>query len=83
VALDVIRYVRRRASGRQDLTGVALAEALSMCLLPQLEGLDQDSAVQARDVMMQALAGWTSLEARTDLHARMVELFPHVKWPSA
>ncbi|HMI88551.1 MAG TPA: AAA family ATPase [Polyangiaceae bacterium] len=82
VALDVIRYVRRRASGRHDLTGVALAEALSMCLLPQLEGLDQDSAVQARDVMMQALAGWTSPEARADLQARMVELFPHVKWPS-
>ncbi len=81
VALDVIRYMRRRAAGASTLQGDALAEALALLLLPQLEGLDHDGAVRAFEAMDAALAGWTSAEGREELRQRFAEVFPQVALP--
>jgi 5-methylcytosine-specific restriction protein B len=82
VVLDLIRYVRRRASTGESAVGNAVAEALGMYVLPQLEGLEQDGATRAYGVTMSALGGWTSSEARSELADRFADLFPHVKFPA-
>ena len=82
VVLDLIRYVRRRASTGESAVGNAVAEALGMYVLPQLEGLEQDGATRAYGVTMSALGGWSSSEARSELADRFADLFPHVKFPA-
>lgn len=76
VAIDLVRYMRRRQA-----SGDALAEGLVMYVLPQLEGLEQAPAVVALDAMRRALHGWTSPEAIAELRERFRDLFPHVKLP--
>lgn len=71
VALDIVRYMRRRRAA-----GDALAEALGMFLLPQLEGLDLEAAQQVDRLFVSVLAGWTSEEAVQALRARCAELWP-------
>jgi MoxR-like ATPase len=71
VALDIVRYMRRRAA-----SGDALAEALGMFLLPQLEGLDLDSARKVDGLFVSVLTGWTSEEAVQALRARCADLWP-------
>ncbi|MBM7112458.1 AAA family ATPase [Archangium primigenium] len=71
VALDIVRYMRRRAAA-----GDALAEALAMFLLPQLEGLDPASARKAHALFTEALAGWTSETALRELKERCTEVWP-------
>jgi len=73
IALDIVRYLRRRGAG-----GDGLAEALAMFLLPQLEGLDTEAAAEARGLIGAALAGFASQEALTELSARFEEAFPGV-----
>jgi hypothetical protein len=71
MALDMVRYLRRRQSG-----GDGLAEAIAMFLLPQLEGLDRDAAKGAGAAILAALSDWTSEAALAELDARWRELFP-------
>ncbi|NOJ98762.1 AAA domain-containing protein [Corallococcus coralloides] len=71
VALDIVRYMRRRSA-----SGDALAEALGMFLLPQLEGLDVERARKVDALFREALTGWTSDAALTELRERCADLWP-------
>ena len=77
VAIDMVKYMRRRQA-----SGDALAEALTMYLLPQLEGLEQAPAVAVRSLLVDALTGWTNAEAIETLRWRYSELFPHLTFPT-
>jgi MoxR-like ATPase len=81
VALDVIRYARRRGADTGITASDALAEAIAMYVLPQLEGLDQDAAVRAFNAI-DALATTCTHSAREELRERFADLFPHVKLPA-
>lgn len=78
IALDIIRYMRRRAA-----SGDGLAEALSMFLLPQLEGLDSDVARKVYALFRSTLTGWTSEEALEELRARCEDVWPPGALPTA
>ena len=78
VALDMIRYIRRRAA-----PGEGLAEAIAMYLLPQLEGLPADAAAAVADLLDTELAAVASPRARLELRARLRELFPDLRLPDA
>ena len=71
VALDVVRYLRRRGEH-----GDGIAEAIEMFVLPQLQGLSERAAKDARDRCEEALGAAASMAARTSLRARFRELFP-------
>jgi 5-methylcytosine-specific restriction protein B len=71
IALDMIRYARRRAA-----PGEGLAEAAAMYLLPQLEGLVGEAAAAAADVLDAELGRTASPKARDELRARLRELSP-------
>ncbi|KYF74837.1 hypothetical protein BE11_36865 [Sorangium cellulosum] len=71
VALDMIRYLRHRQAG-----GDGFAEALALFLLPQLEGLDADTAAVIFALLSEALDGWAGYDAKEDLSARFRDLFP-------
>jgi 5-methylcytosine-specific restriction protein B len=73
IAIDVVRYMRRRGAG-----GDALAEAFSMFLLPQLEGLDAAPAVEVFRTLSRALDGVCSREQRDEFVLRFGDLFPQV-----
>jgi hypothetical protein len=53
-----------------------LAEAIAMFLLPQLEGLDPDSARKAHKLFVEALSGWTSERMMRELRGRCVDVWP-------
>lgn len=71
VAIDIIRYMQRRQTD-----GDALAEALAQYVLPQLEGLEQNAAVEVRRVLLNALAGWAGADAIREFSQRFDEVFP-------
>ena len=71
IALDVVRYTRRRLRG-----GDGLAEALGMFLLAQLEGLSDDDARGAWKAIRASLAEWTQPSSVEELRKRFVDLFP-------
>jgi MoxR-like ATPase len=73
VALDMVRYLRRRQA-----SGDGLSEALAMYLLPQLEGLEQGPASDVLKLLSSTLEGWTSPEAIARLQRRYQEIFPHL-----
>jgi MoxR-like ATPase len=73
IAIDVVRYMRRRAAG-----GDALAEAFGMFLLPQLEGLDAAPAVEVFRILSRAIDGVCSREQRDEFALRFGDLFPQV-----
>jgi MoxR-like ATPase len=73
---DIVAYMRRRRA-----SGDALAEAIGMHLLPQLEGLEQEPATAVLRKLLDALAGWTSADAVASLRVHYRELFPHLKLP--
>ncbi len=74
IALDMIRYARRRAA-----PGVGLAEAAAMVLLPQLEGLPADRATAVAGVLDAEVGRRASREARAELRAHLRELFPEAR----
>jgi MoxR-like ATPase len=76
VALDMVRYLRRRQA-----SGDGLAEAIAMYLLPQLEGLAQGPASEVLKLLTASLEGWTSAEATAALRRRYQEIFPHLTFP--
>ena len=67
VALDTIRYLKRRAIGRG-----ALHEAVLLLLMPQLEGLEPKAAGAVRDVIRLAVAP----AAIGEVNGAFAELFP-------
>lgn len=71
IALDVVRYTRRRQKA-----GDGLAEALGMFLLAQLEGLSDEEAKAAWKAIRASLAEWTQPASVAELRQRFVELFP-------
>lgn len=71
VAIDMVRYLRRRGGG-----GDGIAEAIGMFVLPQLEGLAPEEAAEAMRRVGAALAGRASPEAIAELTARFEEVFP-------
>lgn len=71
IALDVVRYTRRR-----QRAGDGLAEALGMFLLAQLEGLSDDAARSAWRSIRASLADWTQPSSIEELRLRFVDLFP-------
>lgn len=81
VALDVIKYARRRGTDEGVSARDALAEAIAMYVLPQLEGLDQDRALTCFTAIW-TLAAPANSATRTELRERFAELFPHVKLPA-
>lgn len=85
VALDMIRYMRSRVgqttADEVAITGgQALAEAMGLCLLPQLEGLDASAAAQALAFITAAVIDRAPPAAVHDLRARFAELFPHLRF---
>jgi MoxR-like ATPase len=68
IALDMIRYLRRRDAG-----GEGLAEALAIFLLPQLEGLPSHAAPAVRALFASTLARLAPAPALADLTARVDE----------
>lgn len=74
VALDMVRYMRRRQNG-----GDGMAEAVAMFLLPQLDGLDRVPARAAWRAIRAALDAWTSAPAMAELGERYRELFPLIE----
>ena len=77
IVLDIVRYMRRRAAD-----GDGLAEALAMFLLPQLEGLDQESARKVYELFVSTLRGWTSEEALRELRDRCEDVWPPGSLPN-
>ena len=71
VGLDVVRYLRRRGQH-----GDGIAEAIEMFVLPQLQGLSERAAKDARERCEEALGASASPPARASLRARFRELFP-------
>jgi MoxR-like ATPase len=78
IALDVVRYMRRRDAG-----GDALAEALGMFVLPQLEGLDHAPAVEVFGLLKRAVDGIASQRQSRELLSRFRDLLPHVSLPGS
>lgn len=87
VALDLVKFLRRRTSSahgeKKPAIGDALAEALAMYLLPQLEGLEQEPAIATFKLLCGALSGFTSPRAIEELRGRYTDLFPQLKLPGA
>ncbi len=75
IALDIVRYARRRPGAD------GLAEALELFLLPQLEGLDPSPARQVRERVVQALGGGLSASALGHFDALYMDLFPSLEAP--
>jgi hypothetical protein len=69
LALDLVRYLRRRG-GAAD----AIAEGVEMFVLPQLDGLVDESARRVEQAVVAAVGDVLSDEARAQLVARVREL---------
>lgn len=66
IAIDLIRYARRRGAG-----GAGFAEALAIFLLPQLDGLPSDAAPAVMSLFESALAHLAAAPALAELRARV------------
>ena len=66
IALDMIRYIRRRDAG-----GTGLAEALAIFLLPQLDGLSSDAIPALMALFEAALARLADAPVVAELRARV------------
>ena len=71
VALDMVRYLRRRGNH-----GDGIAEAIEMFVLPQLQGVTERAARLAKVHCIEALGAAASVKARASLNARFDDLFP-------
>jgi 5-methylcytosine-specific restriction protein B len=70
LALDVVRYLRRRQVGPDGL-----AEAIAIYLLPQLDGLDPEAVDRVCRVLLAAVEGAASPAAVGVLRARLHDAF--------
>lgn len=75
LALDMVKYLRRRSAGLK-----ALAEAVELFLFPQLEGLEQGSAQAVLSVLRKHLQDEDSAGDLARVSLRYAELFPHFKF---
>jgi len=66
IAIDLVRYVRRRGAG-----GTGLAEALAIFLLPQLDGLASDTLPAVLTLFEAALAHLAAAPEVAELRARV------------
>lgn len=66
IAVDLVRYVRRRGAG-----GAGLAEALSIFLLPQLDGLTSEALPAVLALFEAALARLAAAPEIAELRARV------------
>lgn len=71
IPLDMVRYMRRRGGD-----GRSFAEAISLYLLPQLEGLGRHAAREVNKLLLGALQGWAPVPAIAALEAHLAELHP-------
>jgi MoxR-like ATPase len=69
IPLDMIRYMRRRQAEH-----VGTAEALTMYLLPQLEGIEPHKAESLWELLAASVA--SDADAEPYLRARFLEIFP-------
>jgi hypothetical protein len=70
----MIRYMRCRGAG-----GEGFVEALAMFVLPQLEGLPPEAAVEVQRVVVEALRGWAPKASLEELADRLRDIFPLAK----
>jgi len=70
LALDVVRYLRRRQGGAD-----ALAEAIAFFLLPQLDGLDAEALARVTATLHRSIDGAASPAAVAMLRARLIDMF--------
>lgn len=73
LALDVVRYLRRRQAGPDGL-----AEAIAIFLLPQLDGLDPEAVQRVIHTLLKVVEGAASPSAVSALRARLLENFGEV-----
>lgn len=73
IALDLVRYVRRRVVDGAT-TGDACAEGIALFLLPQLEGLEPKASRQVRDTIERVLHDWAGTPALRHLRERWEDL---------
>jgi DNA polymerase III delta prime subunit len=81
MAIDVVRYTRCRVAGAAISPFDAMAEALGMFVLPQLEGLHQDGARRAYEAIAQAVGSKCTTSAQRELRERFKDVLPHVELP--
>ena len=70
LALDVVRYLRRRQGGADGL-----AEAIAFFLLPQLDGLDAEALARVTATLHRSIEGAASPAAVAMLRERLVDMF--------
>jgi hypothetical protein len=75
----VVRYTRRRAAHDKVAIGDAMAEAVAMFVLPQLEGLGQSEAKASYEAVRGALGHLCSQAGKRELHARFEDALPHAE----
>jgi 5-methylcytosine-specific restriction protein B len=78
IALDLTRYTRCRLASSDLAAGDAIAEAVAMFVLPQLEGLDQEQGQRAHAAIHAALQGTCTQAAAAELRQRFADVLPHV-----
>lgn len=71
IGLEVVRYLRRRRGAPEAIT-----EAFGLYVLPQLEGLGRQAALDVRSVLRNELGGWVPPAALQELEERFAELHP-------
>src|SRR5690606_3201355 len=75
IPLDMVRYMRRRQAAQ-----MGMAEAVTMFLLPQLEGIDPERAQQLWTYLAASVGGDSTAESY--LRERFIELFPLAQLPN-
>jgi 5-methylcytosine-specific restriction protein B len=78
ILIDLMRYLYHRIGGVATEYPIALCEAYSMFILPQLEGLPQNKIENAYRILSTSLKGENTLEARRKLIAHFSDMMPHV-----
>lgn len=74
IAIDLTRYLRRRGG-----SGEGMSEAVSIYLLPQLEGLEREAARAVRTLLLETLTGWASPADLVAVRAGFQDVFPELR----
>jgi hypothetical protein len=84
IMLDILGYLRSRTRREQGIFNHShLAEALSLYVLPQLDGLEQDPILAVYDQLKVHFKDYEADPAVEAMFERIQELFPFVpkkKW---
>jgi MoxR-like ATPase len=80
LALDSIQYMRRRiAVESMNHWGDAMAEAIAMYVLPQLEGIDDQSVLKVAAAIDGLIMAGSTPRGRSEMRSRIQDVFPHVE----